>query len=287
MIEVKVLYVGTGARNSYPHVIAYQRRWGITFPTAYTSTLDSPPMTTPDMDITGFPIELILLLASYLTPSDFIRSRRVCRTWYALLTEPGLNQHALIQHYPLAREMRGDCRSEFKDWSQAFVRAATRYYHLKSGSPICIKKLGKLALGWPLRPDNFYPVATWERHFPSRVIPFKRPFTTPDPHWTYDEGLLVLLTQTCIMIYDLGTGVSTNLNGFDTKMKTVRRIRLRKKVFVVEWCDSFVYRHLNPEGQVQIHFATAYDLSQDGQTVQWKAEFRQVMNLTLSPFEPY
>jgi hypothetical protein len=125
---------------------------------------------------------------------------------------------------------------------------------------------------------RFYPVAPWQRHlqFEEKTAPFHY----PDPLWTYDEGILIFpnAQQQKYTLYDLSTRTMADVN-INPETKIVRRIRLKDKVLVVEWCEPEAFHQLNENERVHRHFATAYDIIRDSQHVPWRAVFRYVFSL--------
>lgn len=154
-----------------------------------------------------------------------------------------------------------------------FAQVAARYYHLKAGKP---RSVEKLALGRSFVAPKWarnYPVATWQRHlqFEEKTAAFHY----PDPLWTYDDGLLIFPSAKAqrYELYHLGSGRMGEID-FEPEGKIVRRIRLKDKVFVVEWCEEEPYHQLNENEMVYRHFATAYDVRQDDETGNWSSRFK-------------
>lgn len=232
------------------------------------------------MNIADFPNDIFLLIIEHLSPRDLILCRLVSRQFHAAFSESDLNCHLLKLHYPRVRELRDVDNAEALDWPEAFKRVATRYHHLKSGRPQIIEKfpLGKsfVVPTWA----RFYPVAPWQRHlqFEEKTAPFHY----PDPLWTYDNGLLVFpnAERQRYTIYDLATGEMGDAD-IDSDTKVVRRIRLKDRVLVVEWCEPEAYHQLNENERVHRHFATAYDIVQSSKNLPWQTVFRSVSSVSL------
>jgi hypothetical protein len=225
------------------------------------------------MNITELPNDIFLLIVAYLSPTDLILNRCVSRGFYSTFTESELSRHFLLQHYPRARELHDADPSKSKDWARIFARVASRYHHLKAGTP---RRIEKLALWKSLQLPSwarFYPIAPWQRYlqFEEKTAPFHY----PDPLWTFDEGLLVLPSSARqrYLLYDLGAGTFSNVD-FESEKKIVRRIRLNQKVLVVEWCEPEAYHQLNENEIVFRHFATAFDIVKDVQKDKWNVVFR-------------
>jgi hypothetical protein len=228
------------------------------------------------MNITAFPNDIFLLIViPHLSPKDLILNRRVSKQFYAAFTESDLNRHALQQHYPRARELRD---GNERPWSKVLNSVAARYHQLKSGSPESIEKWALLksfvAPSWA----KHYPVANWQRYlqFEDKTAPFHY----PDPLWTYDDGILIFPSAELqsYVLYDLIAGVISEID-FQSESKIVRRIRLKEKVLIVEWCEEQPYHQLNENEVVYRHFASAYDLVRSKQRGPWALSFRYVQVL--------
>lgn len=222
--------------------------------------------------ITLLPNDIFLIIVAYLSPVDIILCRRVSKPFHAAFTESELNRHVLLNHYPRVRELRNLSNSDEVDWAQTFAQVAARYHHLKSGKP---RSIEKLALGKSFVVPKWarhYPVGIWQRHlqFEEKTAEFHY----PDPLWTYDDGLLIFPSAKAqsYQIYDLSARALNGID-FEPEGKIVRRIRLKDKVLVVEWCEQEPYHQLNENEMVYRHFATAYDITQDD-VGKWSSKFR-------------
>jgi hypothetical protein len=228
------------------------------------------------MNITTLPYDLFLLIVAYLSPTDLILCRRVSRPFYSVFTDSQLCLHLLQQHYPRAREVRDLAIEHGRDWSGVLSKVAARYHYLKSGKPRSVEKfaLGKsfVVPKWA----RYYPISTWHHllQFEEKTAPFHY----PDSLWTYSDGILVFPSVDAqkYMLYDLSNG-SLGEFDFQPESKIVRRIRLKDKVLVVEWCEQDAYHQLNESEMVYRHFATAYNLVQSVQTGKWDAVFRLII----------
>ena len=114
----------------------------------------------------------------------------------------------------------------------------------------------------------------WQRHL--RFEEKTAPFHYPDTLWTFDDGLLIFPSakSQCYELYDIGAGTISSIN-IESEGKVIRRSRLKDRVLVVEWCEQEPYHQLNENEMVYRHFATAYDIIQDGLT--WLSKFRYVI----------
>lgn len=237
------------------------------------------------MDITTLPDDLFLLVVTQLSPSELITCRAICKKWYTAFTDSHRSRRLLQQHYPRVRELRQPYRDADQDWSQTLANVVRRYHYLKSGKPRKTQK-------WALKMSLIVP--EWARHFP--VAPWQRylsfedkfaPFHYPDPLWTYDDGLLVFPSAELqsYVIYDLAAATFWKID-LESETKIVRRIRLKERVLVVEWCEQEPFHQLNENEVVHRHFATAYELAWDQDELRWSATFRCV-SLLQCPSSPY
>lgn len=230
------------------------------------------------MRITDLPIDIFILIALHLSTEDSIVSRRVSKAFYATFTDSSLNRRLLLRHYPRARETRlinnANDQAEV-DWALQYENAAARYHHLKTGAPSWIERLplarSLVAPKWA----RHYPVAPWQRHlqFEDRSVPFHY----PDTLWAYDDGILIIPSAQMqqYVLYDLERRSSFQID-IESETKIVRRIRLKEKLLIVEWCEEEPYHQLNENEMVYRHFASAYDITLDVMTGEWALEFRFV-----------
>ncbi|TAQ90522.1 hypothetical protein B7494_g1160 [Chlorociboria aeruginascens] len=225
------------------------------------------------MDITSLPDDIILILTSFLSPSDLVVNRRVCKKWHSLFTEPEFNLYLLQRHYPRSREVRlsKDKDKDKTDWSRVFLHVSQRYHHLKTGTP---RSIQQLRLGQAFVGLKWAAVAPWERHleFEDKMSPFHY----VDTSWTYEDGIVVFPSAELrrYTLYDLGARTTANID-FEPEGKIVRRIRLADRVLIIEWCEEDDFDQLNAENEIVFrHFATAYDLIQDSSTGWWSTVFR-------------
>ncbi|KAH8815125.1 hypothetical protein F5884DRAFT_746687 [Xylogone sp. PMI_703] len=225
------------------------------------------------MDITALPDDLFLLVLDYLSPSELIACRAICKSWQKAFTDPDRSRRWLQQHYPRVRELRHFSQGEAQNWSQVLATVCRRYHYLKAGRP---RKTVALALKKSLMVPEWarhYPVATWQRQLSYEAKTAS--FHYLDPLWTYDDGLLVFPSAELqrYVAYDLTASTFGDV-ALQSDTKIVRRIRLKERVLVVEWCESEPYHRLNENEMVHRHFATAYDLVLDQEKNRWNARFR-------------
>ncbi|CAG8972933.1 hypothetical protein HYALB_00001353 [Hymenoscyphus albidus] len=226
------------------------------------------------MVLTELPNEIFLLIVDQLGPKDLILHRRVNKQFHTAFTENELNYHFLQHHFPRVKELRHveDWRAR-TDWSEQFSRVVRRYHHLQSGRPrgIEIAGLGKsfIAPTW----SRSYPVVPWRRHlqFEEKTAQFHY----PDTLWTYDDGLLVFPSAELksYAVYDLSARILNEID-IDSGNKIVRRIRLKEKTLIIEWCETEPYHQLNEYEKVHRHFTTSYDICLDPRTGKYQSIFR-------------
>ncbi|KAM3086711.1 hypothetical protein ACMFMF_000652 [Clarireedia jacksonii] len=110
-----------------------------------------------------------------------------------------------------------------------------------------------------------YPVAPWQRYYEN--CGRKHSFHHEDTLWTYEDGLLVFPSadKKSYVVQDLER-LERLFVKFD---QIVRRIRLRDRVLIVEWCETELSHQLNEDEMVHRHFATAYDLVFDSKAWRW------------------
>ncbi|PQE19953.1 F-box domain protein [Rutstroemia sp. NJR-2017a BVV2] len=217
------------------------------------------------MDISAFPTDIFFLVVSFLAPQDLILCRRVSQSWLKAFTESNLNRHLLKSLFPLSRESHGDEKDDENDWPSIFSAVAARYYCLRNGwaRETHRFKLAK-SLDEPAWSRN-YPVAPWERYILSHNM--RDSFHYEDTLWTYEDDLLVFPSaeKQSYVLLDLERQKWLFIS-FD---QIVRRIRLKDRVLVVEWCEADLYHQLDEDEMVHRHFATAYDLVFDSEAHQW------------------
>jgi hypothetical protein len=233
------------------------------------------------MDITALPNDIFLLIVAYLSPTELILSRHVCKKFHDAFTDSELSRHVLLKHYPRARELLITDQNASLDWSNLFAKVASRYHYLQSGIPRSIEKLPLARSSVMPQWSRYYGVAPWQRHlqFEEKTAAFHY----PDPLWTYDEGLLIFPSAELqqYTLYDLEAKTMSEVN-FEPEGKIVRRVRLYEKALVVEWCEGEAYHQLNENEMVYRHFATAYDIFRDATTNEWKTTFRSVSSFVVA-----
>jgi hypothetical protein len=228
-------------------------------------------MPTPALKVLDLPNDIYLLIVAYLSPQDIILNRRVSKDFRAAFTESSLNRQVLIQHYPRARELtiwNEEERTSDVNWANISPKVASRYHNLQKGTPQSIEKLpiakSLVAPKWA----RHYPIAPWQRYL--QIEEKVAPFYYPDTLWTYDDGILIFpsLGLQKYILYDLNTRGKGGID-IESKDNIVRRISLKERVLVVEWCEEEAYHQLNENEEVNRHFASAYDIVQGEVSGTW------------------
>jgi len=225
------------------------------------------------MDITAFPNDIFLIIISYLSPSEIILNRCISKSFHAAFTESELCRHVLQQNYPRAREFRDVSDRDSIDWSNLCAKVASRYHYLKAGKP---RSIQTLALGksfvvpqWA----KYYPIAKWAQHlhFEEKTAPFHY----PDTLWTYDDDLLIFPSANLqkYVLYDL---CNDEIGGiaYEPEGKITRRMSLKERVLLIEWCEQDEYHQLSDNRMVHRHFTSVYDVVRNPDTHKWCTIFR-------------
>lgn len=216
------------------------------------------------------------MLLEYLNPRDVIRCRRVSRFWNEAFRDPVNLVPLMRDWFPLAKEVRelthskaslegtqcGNVDDNGDHWRQTFDRIACRYHHLSRGKPKSIQKY-KLSDDLGVTGEReWFPVQPWESHASHLMQRVDSPFS--ESPWTYEDGLLVYLSADyhCLVLMDLETDRKFMVP-FIITGKVVRRVRLQKRVLVVEWAEPKAFHWLNDSDGVHRHFASSFDVDGD------------------------
>ncbi|KAI1130431.1 hypothetical protein F5Y10DRAFT_235654 [Nemania abortiva] len=211
-------------------------------------------------DLPGLPLDIFLLIVSYLSPTECVLYRRVSRSWNAALTNHEASRHLMRQNFPRVREMRTVVGAPDRStYTHIFSKVARRYAYLRSARPREVERL-------EIHSDpngctvfrGFEPWRRWLRWNGNEAV-----FQHGDPSWSLDDGLLVYMEEESghYVAYDLETGRRFPVP-FEGAGKIVRRIRLAERTLVIEWCEREPYdgRLLHDEVVIHRHFATAFDV---------------------------
>jgi hypothetical protein len=114
-------------------------------------------------------------------------------------------------------------------------------------------------MGWSWE-RQFFPVQPWEAHASHYLGGVDRQFT--EAMWTYEDGLVVFPSAEdwLLVLLDLSSD-RRFVVPFILKGRVIRRIRLQKRVLVVEWAEPKAFHWLNESDGVHRHFASSFDLA--------------------------
>ncbi|KAB8074672.1 hypothetical protein BDV29DRAFT_173343 [Aspergillus leporis] len=233
------------------------------------------------LGISLLPREIFWMILSYLCPKDIVRCRRVCQSWSQCFGNPANLVPLLKAFFPLAKEVR-ELYGEDSDSALAaiegdiylcklFDRLASRYDHLSQGKPRSIQKY-KLCDDFGISGEReWFQVQPWETHASHLMQRVDCPF--PESFWSYEDGLLVYPSadHSCLVLLDLDSDRKFMIP-FITTGKVIRRIRLQKRVLVVEWAEPKAFHWLNDSDGVHRHFASSFDVMKA--TSGWSIKFR-------------
>ncbi|KAI1115213.1 hypothetical protein F5Y14DRAFT_411519 [Nemania sp. NC0429] len=223
--------------------------------------------------LTSLPLDVFLLIISYLSPADTIRCRRVSRSWNAVFTDDDISRNLMRWHFPRAREMRNAVPGTLgrPGYARMFPEVARRYLHLRAARP---RMMEKIVIDAAMRQEShFYEVEPWNRQL--RRNGKSSPFQYRDASWCFDDGLLVCRVSDAsgYLAYDLETGHIT-LVPFDGADRTVRRVRLAHGILLIEWCERERCCLSSSGAAIHRHFATVYDVqrpTESGPSAGWGA----------------
>lgn len=215
------------------------------------------------------------MLLDYLEPRDVIRCRSVSRFWNEAFRDPANLVPLMRKWFPLAKEVRElvhnqtsldiectDVDDDGHHWRETFDRIACRYDHLAQGKPKSIQKF-KLSDDFGVSGERgWFPVQPWENHASHLMQKVDDLFF--ESSWTYEDGLLVFLSadHRCLVLEDLETD-RRFMVPFIIRGKVIRRVRLQKRVLVVEWAEPKAFHWLNDSDGVHRHFASSFDVEED------------------------
>ncbi|KAI1160538.1 hypothetical protein F5B18DRAFT_632150 [Nemania serpens] len=217
------------------------------------------------MDVfTSLPLDVFLLIISYLSPAETILCRRVSRSWNAVFTSDDVSWKLMKWHFPRVREMRNPAVSlDRSAYAHTFPKVARRYFHLRSARPRLIERIDiDAGVG---QGSSFYEVEPWNRHL--RWHSSTSPFQYRDASWCFDDGLLVYRASESsgYVAYDLETGhrIPVPFDGVD---RIVRRVRLAHSTLLIEWCEREPYYRSDSGKAIHRHFATAFDVRRSAES---------------------
>lgn len=249
------------------------------------TTMESGPS-----NISILPREIFWMVLGHLGHRDIIHSRRVCRAWNEAFRDPANMQFLLQEWFPLPDEARepkmqswnqgpvsNDDDNDDNDdyWRRMFDRVVCRHDHLARGKPKSVQK-HKLCDDFGVSGEReWFPVQPWENHASHLMQRVDCNFM--ETFWTYEEGLVVYPSADHhgLVLMDLESD-RKSMVPFTTTGKVVRRVRLQKRVLVVEWAEPRAFHWLNDSDGVHRHFASSFDVERNSSSTDggWSVTFR-------------
>ncbi|KAH2878315.1 hypothetical protein KXV31_005400 [Aspergillus fumigatus] len=242
-----------------------------------------PPRGPGTADFLFMPLEVFWMILQYLDARDIVRCRRVSKHWKEAFTNPEYLVRLLIRLFPSAPEVRGLKDKQSLDellsavqsgehWRELFDKVASRYDHLSRGKPRSVQKL-KLCDDFGVTGEReWFQVQPWDSH--ASHLMQRVDYLYPETFWTYEDGLLVYPSAdySSLVLMDVETGKQVMVP-FLIIGKVIRRIRLQKRVLVVEWAEPKAFHWLNDSDGVHRHFASSFDVAQEANG-SWNVSFR-------------
>lgn len=215
-------------------------------------------------DLAFLPRDIFWLILGYLAPHDLVRCRRVSRPWNEAFSNPAILAPLMKRHFPWTQEVQDlhdkSIESDDHEARRLFDQVTARYHHLERGVPRSIQKY-RLCDDFGASGDReWFQVQPWESHA-SHVREFvDRQFS--EALWTHEDGLLVYPSadHQCLVLMDLSNDRHFMVP-FIIRGKVVRRVRLQKRLLVVEWAEPKAFHWLNDSDGVHRHFASSFDVA--------------------------
>lgn len=234
-------------------------------------------------DLAFLPRDIFWLILGYLAPKDLVRCRRVSRSWNEAFDNPAILVPLMKRHFPWTKEVKslpsGLIDSDDCGARRLFDQVTARYHHLENGKPRSIQKYRLCDDFGGAGDREWYQVRPWESHASHVRQTVDRQFS--EALWTHEDGLLVYPSghHQCLVLMDLSNDRHFMVP-FIVRGKIVRRVRLQKRLLVVEWAEPKAFHWLNDSDGVHRHFASSFDLKQkpdNGWSIvprnQWKIMF--------------
>jgi hypothetical protein len=214
-------------------------------------------------DLAFLPRDLFWLILELLKPTDLVRCRRVSRAWNEAFRNPDILLPLFKRHFPWTQEVKDLQKGSpnAKNFVQkTFDQVVARYDHLERGKPRSEQKHRLCSdLGWSWE-RQWFPVQPWESHASHYLGDVDRQFS--ESMWTYEDGLLVFpqAKHRYFVLLDLDSDRQF-LVPFIIEGKVIRRVRLQKRLLVVEWAEPKAFHWLNESDGVHRHFASSFDVT--------------------------
>lgn len=231
-------------------------------------------------DLAYLPRDIFWLLLGYIDPVDLVRCRRVSRAWNEAFGNPAVLARILKRRFPWTKEAQAlEWDNEDPESRNVFDQVVSRYDHLERGKPRSVQKY-RLCDDFGSSGDReWFQVQPWESHASHMRQVVDRQFS--EALWTHEEGLLVYPSadHQSLVLMDLSSDRQFMVP-FIIRGKVVRRVRLQKRLLVVEWAEPKAFHWLNDSDGVHRHFASSFDVkpgAQGGWSViprnEWKIMF--------------
>lgn len=230
------------------------------------------------LGVSFLPRDIFWMLLRYLDPRDIIRSRRVSRSWNEAFGNPDNLTPLLRELFPRAKEVRelhdgatSQVPIDGDHWRNTFDRLAARYDHLARGKFRSVQKY-KLCDDFGSSGEReFFQVQPWEDHASHLMHRVDCPFS--ETLWTYEDGLVVYPSADhhCLVLLDINED-RRFMVPFIITGKVIRRLRLQKRLLVVEWAEPRAFHWLNDSDGVHRHFASSFKITRSHTS--WSIAFR-------------
>ncbi|KAJ5325365.1 uncharacterized protein N7506_008467 [Penicillium brevicompactum] len=234
-------------------------------------------------DFAYLPSDIFWMILGYLGTTDIVRSRRVSRAWNAALSNPAMLAPILKREFPWTTEAKQLSKSSDSQCHasalEMFDQVASRYFHLEQAKPRSIQKYQLCDAFGSTKEHEWYQVKPWDTHSSHNMGVIGK--ICSEALWTVEDRLVVYPSaqHRCLVLMDLETDRQFMVP-FIISGKAVRRVRLAKRLLVVEWAESKAFHWLNESDGVHRHFASSFDISQganDGWNIiprnEWKIMF--------------
>ncbi|KAJ5758243.1 uncharacterized protein N7511_006937 [Penicillium nucicola] len=212
-------------------------------------------------DLAFLPGDIFWMILAYLDPHDIIRNRRVSRAWHEAFSNPSILLPRLKYEFSRTEEAKALEKGTIDviQGRQLFDQVAARYDHLKRAKPRGIKKYRLCDVFGSSRQREWFPVQPWEYHSSHDTGNVDVQFE--EALWSFDDGLLVFPSAESqgLVLLDLKLDRQFKVP-FTTTGKVVRRVRIQKRLLVVEWAEPMAFHWLNDSDGVHRHFASSFDV---------------------------